>query len=171
MTCSLGLSLMNSCVNSGTRYGSAVGTGTHGKLLGQHPTTEARRQMIANEPAGDYYVGRRYFVKKTTFWGYLRRPGQDWSSARLTTFNEWNRSNPDRLPEDGPADQRFGFDQNYEYRIWGYYTGDKVYEPNSNRFLPEFKLQRYQLIDKNPGWLFTPRDRYDVNTITLQPQG
>ena len=43
----------------------------------------------------------------------------------------------------------FGFDNNYEYRLWGSFSGDQVYDPNSNLFLPEFVLQRHELITAN----------------------
>jgi len=80
------------------------------------------------------------------------------------------KTNPDRLPENGPHGQRYAFDQNYEYRIRGYYTGKEVYEPNSNQFLPEFMLTGYEVADRSPGWLFRPDDRYDPTRITVYPR-
>jgi len=38
-------------------------------------------QNIAGEPAGDYFIGRRYYKSDYKFWGYIRRPGQPWSTA------------------------------------------------------------------------------------------
>ncbi len=137
--------------------------------LGSHPTPQARRQQIDTEARGDFYYGRRYYVPKTRFWGYLRRPGSPWNVSKLVIFNESKKLNPDRLPEEGPAGARYGFDQNYEYRIRGRYTGRKLYEPNSNQFLPEFQLTGYELLDKDPGWLFSPTDQYNPKSITLRP--
>ena len=132
------------------------------------PSVAARDANIANEPSGDFYYGRRYFVEKTRFWGYLRKPRQPWSRAQLVIFNEHNKMNPDRLPEDGPAGQRYAYDNNYEYRIRGSFTGDKEgYEPNSNQFLKVFELTDYELLDRSPGWLFRPNDYYDRLRITL----
>jgi hypothetical protein len=133
------------------------------------PSAEARKAQIANEPGGSFFYGRRYYVYKTRFWGYLRKPGQPWSNAKLVIFREDNKHNPDRLPEDGPLGQRYGFDQNYEYRIEGYYTGETDYEPNSDQFLPEFMLTGYTLVDRNPGWIFHPDDHYDPIRVTLLP--
>ena len=62
-----------------------------------------------------------------------------------------------------------GFDQNFEYRIHGYYTGQKVYEVNSNQILPEFMLTGYELVSPTPGWLFSPKDHYNPQSITLRP--
>ena len=134
------------------------------------PSVEERAAKIATEPTGDFYYGRRYFVEKTRFWGYLRKPGQPWSRAKLVIFNEQKKTNPDRLPEDGPAGQRYAFDNNYEYKIRGYFTGRDDYEPNSNQFLPEFMLTGYELLDSNPGWIFQPNDHYERLRITLYPR-
>jgi hypothetical protein len=133
------------------------------------PSREVRAAEIASEPTGDFFYGRRYFVKYTRFWGYLREPGQSAKHAKLVMFNESRKESPDRLPEDGPVDRRYGFDHNYEYRIWGYYTGREIYENFSNQILPEFQLIDYQLVKPAPGWLFRPNDFYDPEKITLRP--
>ncbi|MGJ8694756.1 MAG: hypothetical protein ACSHYF_00425 [Verrucomicrobiaceae bacterium] len=140
-----------------------------GGNLGNHPDPATRRAEIANEPRGDFYYGRRYYVQKTRFWGYLRKPGQSAKNSQLVIFNESKKLNPDRLPEDGPFGRRYGFDQNYEYKIYGYYSGRKLYEPNSNQFLPEFVLTNYELLHKDPGWLFSPADVYSPTRVTLLP--
>ena len=106
----------------------------------------ARR--IAVEPAGDYFIGRRYFKPDFKFWGYVRRPGQPWSSAQLVMLNEKQKLAPDR------AELKFGADNNYEYKLYGYFSGDKVYEPASNGIYPEFVLKGYELISTNPAPIF-----------------
>lgn len=134
------------------------------------PSPEERAAKIASEPTGDFFYGRRYYVQKTRFWGYVRQPRQPWTKAKLVILREDRSHAPDRLPEDGPADQRYGFDQNYDYRLRGFYTGETAYEPNSNQFLPVFMLTGYELLDRNPGWLFQPNDRYDPQRVTLVPR-
>ncbi|MFT6864448.1 MAG: hypothetical protein ACJAVK_003013 [Akkermansiaceae bacterium] len=136
--------------------------------MGELPTAETRKRQISSEARGDFYYGRRYFVKKTRFWGYLREPGQSAKKARLVIFNESQKENPDRFPEGG-LEERYGSDNNFAYRIYGRYTGRELYEPNSNQFLPEFLLTHYELIAKNPGWLFAPSDKYDRTRVTLLP--
>ena len=145
------------------------GSGAYGSPNMGGPSVEVRAAEIASEPAGNFYYGRRYFVKKTRFWGYLRKPRQSADTAKLVIFNESKKRNPDRLPESGPPGERYGFDQNYEYKIYGYYTGDNVYEVNSNQILPEFMLTGYELVDRNRGWLFSPRDHYNPQYINLRP--
>jgi hypothetical protein len=133
------------------------------------PTPEERNAKIASEQTGDFFYGRRYHVQKTRFWGYVRKPRQPWSRARLVIFLEDRKLAPDRLPEAGPPGQRYAFDNNFEYRLRGYFTGEERYEPNSNQFLPAFMLTGYEVVDRNPGWLFSPGDRYDPLRVTLVP--
>ena len=134
------------------------------------PSIEQRSLSIASEPSGDFFYGRRYHVEKTRFWGYLRQPRQSWKSSRLVMMREDQLNVPDRLPEDGKQGHRHGYDQNYEYRIEGYYTGRNVYDPNSNQILPEFMLTGYEVVDRDPGWIFTPQDRYHPARMTLSPR-
>lgn len=134
------------------------------------PTVEERKASIAAEPTGDFYYGRRYYIEKTRFWGYLRKPRQSWDKAKLVMFREDRKLAPDRLPENGPPGRRYGFDHNHEYRLEGYFTGREAYDPNSNQFLPEFMLTGYETVNRNPGWLFRPDDRYDPHRITVYPR-
>lgn len=139
-----------------------------GNMVG--PTVAERDAKIASEPTGDFYYGRRYFVEKTRFWGYIRQPRQPWSRAKLVIIREDKKNTPDRFSENGPPGQRYAADNNTDYLLRGYYTGDTAYEPNSNQFLPVFMLTSYQLLDRQPGWLFRPDDRYDRYRITLTPR-
>ena len=157
--------LMNSCATGGGTSG-----GTYGSPNMGGPPADVRAAQIASEPTGSFYYGRRYHVHKTRFWGYLRKPRQNANFAKLVLFNESKKRNPDRLPETGPVGQRYGYDQNYEYKIYGYYTGEKVYEVNSNQILPEFMLTGYELVNRKPGWLFSPKDHYNPKSFTLRPK-
>ena len=105
-------------------------------------------QRIQAEPPGDYFIGRRYYKTDFHFWGYIRRPRQPWSAAQLVVLNENKKLAPDR------EQLRIGSDNNFEYKLRGYFSGDKVYELVSNRFLPEFVLQDYELISTNPPPIF-----------------
>lgn len=156
--------LLSSCSTGSSAYVSSTTPNMGG------PSQEVRAAKIANEPRGNFYYGRRYYVENTRFWGYLRKPGQNAKSSKLVIFNESKKLNPDRFPEKGPAEKRYGHDQNYEYRIMGYYTGEKAYEINSNQILPEFMLTNYELVDKKPGWLFSPNDSYTSKSLTLKPR-
>ncbi|HEX4665857.1 MAG TPA: hypothetical protein VH207_04590 [Chthoniobacterales bacterium] len=108
----------------------------------------ALAQRVAAEPPGDYFIGRRYFKKGFHFWGYIRRPGQLWNTAQLVVLNENQKLAPDR------EQLKVGSDDNYEYKMRGYFSGDKVYELVSDRFLPEFVLLSYDLISTNPPPIF-----------------
>jgi len=142
--------------------------GSRSANMGMTEVTPQMRQLdISSEARGDHFYARRYFVEKTRFWGYVRKPGQSWSDAQLVVMNENSTPQPDRRPESGPESSRHGYDQNYTYRVRGYYTGREIYEPASNLFLPEFKASSYSLVQRDSGWLFTPQDYYDKAQITL----
>jgi len=123
---------------------------------------DSRRAAIGSEARGDYFVGRRFFIERTQFWGYIRRPGQSWDDSKLVVINESRKLTPDRLPE-MPADgsPSRGYDHNREYRLYGYFSGQKVYDPNSDLVLPEFVLTNYELISESGGWLFHPKEKSD----------
>jgi hypothetical protein len=111
----------------------------------------AKAQMAARigaEQPGDYYIGRRYFKPDFKFWGYVRRPGEPWSKSQLVMLNEKEKLAPDR------AAWKFGSDNNYEYKLYGHFSGEKVYEPASNRLYPEFVVTRFDVISTNPPPIF-----------------
>lgn len=122
------------------------------------PSRVAMAQQIQAEPAGDYFIGRRYFKSNFRFWGYIRRPGQPWSTATLVMLNENKKLAPDRSklgPGTGSSyEAHAGFDNDYEYRLHGYFSGDQIYELVSNRVYPEFVLTGYELISMHPAPIF-----------------
>lgn len=119
----------------------------------------AQRESITHEAPGDYFIGRRYYNPNYKFWGYIRKPGQPWRTAQLVMLNEKQKLAPDREVA------QFGIDDNYEYRIYGRFTGDTVYEPASNRVYPEFLLTGYELINRTPPSIFKPGDRLPPTVI------
>lgn len=108
---------------------------------------------IQSEVPGDYFIGRRYYKPIYKFWGYIRRPGQPWSTAQLVLLNEKQKLAPDR------AQNLIGSDNNYEYKLYGNFSGDTVYEPASNNMYPEFVLKNYELRSNNPPSIF--RSQYN----------
>ena len=116
--------------------------------------TEARAVMAAQiqaEAPGNYFIGRRYYKVDYKFWGYIRKPGQPWTEAKLVMLNENQRQAPDR--EEGTL----GADNGYEYKLLGSFSGDMVYEPASNGFYPEFVLTGSELRSANPAPIFDPQ--------------
>jgi hypothetical protein len=138
-----------------------------GVAVDNSPIVQQRNALILAEPkGGDYYIGRRYFVDKTRFWGYLRRPGQLWDDSQLVMMRESRVKTPDRLTEDTYAAQSHGYDHNYEYKVRGrFLPGEQSYDPNADMELPVFEPTSFELISPRPGFLFSPRDRYDPRYI------
>jgi hypothetical protein len=127
----------------------------------------ASAQGIASEPPGDYFIGRRYYkIPQFKFWGYVRKPGQPWNTAKLVVFNENQKLAPDR------EQLNFGGDNNYEYKLWGTFSGETVYDAGSNGFYPEFILKKYELISVSPAPIFksqvSGRARAALKTTTIE---
>ncbi len=115
------------------------------------PNQQSRSAMLAQisaEPAGDYFIGRRYYKVDYKFWGYIRKPNESWDKARMVMLNEQQKLAPDR--ELG----KLGSDNGYEYKFYGNFSGDTVYEPASNGFYPEFVLKGYELRNVSPAPIF-----------------
>jgi hypothetical protein len=131
------------------------------------PNTQSRATMLAEiaaEPPGDYYIGRRYHKVDYKFWGFVRKPGQSWSTAKMVMLNENQKLAPDR--ELG----KIGSDNGYEYKFYGDFSGDTVYEPASNGFYPEFVLKGYELRNVTPGKIFkTPGATDPQRRIIAKP--
>jgi hypothetical protein len=123
-------------------------TGCESIPQGIQQARTAMAQQIQAEPPGDYFIGRRYFKPDYKFWGYVRRPGQPWSTAPLVMLNEKLKLAPDR------EQLSFGSDNNYEYKLTGNFTGENVYEPASNSVYPEFLVKSFQLISVSPPPIF-----------------
>jgi hypothetical protein len=142
-----------------------AGCGTESSGIEQVRVNAA--QKIAAEPPGDYFIGHRYFKGSVfKFWGYVRKPGTPWKSAQLVVFNEKEKLAPDR------ETRTFGSDNNYEYKLYGYFSGQTVYEPASNGFYPEFVLKNYELISRSPAPIFksqyNDRARAAVGRIQIE---
>lgn len=139
---------------------AASGCETTGTVARPDPRAAA---IIAAEKPGNYFVGRRYYKKDYKMWGWVRRPGQPWSTAQLVMMNENTKLAPDR------AAGTLGIDNNHEYRLQGYFTGGKVYEPASNDFYPEFVLTGHELLSNAPPFIYTDRRALDPAVRLLAP--
>jgi len=130
------------------------------------PLTEpaAVAQEIAAEPVGDFYVGRRIYCPPFAIWGYVRSPRQSWRTAKLVILNEKYQFAPDR------ARNQIGSDNENEYRLYGYFTGDQIYDASSGRFCAEFVLKRSELIQKITAQLQTVRGIFKDNDLLSAPQ-
>lgn len=128
-----------------------------------------REAQIAQETPGDYYIGRRYYVPSTRFWGYVRRPQQSWREAKLVMMDESKVRTPDRGWEDPHPQATYGKDNNTEYVLTGRLTEEKVYDPGSNQVLPLFCPTSYTVRNKKPGFLFKPSEEYSTTYVTLYP--
>lgn len=130
----------------------------------------AREAQIAAEPQGDYYIGRRYHVPYTRFWGYLRKPGQSWRTAQLVMMDESKLHTPDRGPEPPLKNAVYGTDQNVEYIVRGDFTGRVAYDSATDKAYPLFLATGYDVRKRKPGFLFTPAEEYSEEFVTIRPE-
>jgi hypothetical protein len=124
---------------------------------------QAMNEAIRMEQPGNYFIARRFHKVDYKIWGWVRSPGQPWSTAKLVMLNEQKMLAPDRQQGD------IGIDNNYEYQLSGYYSGDKVYEPASDTIYPEFVLTGYQVRSTNPALIFQDRRETDPKVRMLAP--
>jgi hypothetical protein len=123
-------------------------TGSGDRSENRRGARTAMAEAIKREPLGAYYVGRRYYKVDYKFWGFIRKSGQPWSSAQLVMLNENTHLAPDRQKG------QIGSDNDYEYKLTGEFTGERVYEPASNGFYPEFRLRGSELLSAEPASIY-----------------
>jgi len=115
---------------------------------------------ISGEKPGNYYIGRRFYKVDYKMWGWIKKPGEPWKQSQLVMFNEQKTLAPDR------ARNAIGSDNNYEYKLNGYFSGQKVYEPASDSFYPEFVMMSATVISTNAPLIF-PDQRWVDPAIRL----
>lgn len=126
-------------------------------------TRAVANQAIRSEPPGNYFVGRRMYKVDYKVWGWVREPGKPWSTARLVMMNEQRKLAPDR------AQGKLGTDNDYEYRLSGYFSGETVYEPASNGFYPEFILLGAEVKSTKPPNIYQETRQREPKVRLLQP--
>jgi hypothetical protein len=124
---------------------------------------EAMNAAIRAETPGDYFIGRRFYKVDYKMWGWVREPGKPWSTAKLVMMNEQKTLAPDR------QQGRLGADNNFEYTLRGYFSGDRVYEPASDTIYPEFVLTGYEVRSTNPPLIFSSARQADPKVRILAP--
>jgi hypothetical protein len=123
----------------------------------------AMNAAIRNEPPGNYFVGRRMYKQDYKVWGWVREPGRLWNSSRLVMLNEQRMLAPDR------SRNAIGSDHNTEYKLFGSFSGETVYEPASDRFYPEFVLTGSEVLSLSPPDIYQVKRQNDPSVRILQP--
>ena len=121
---------------------------------------QALSAAISGEKPGDYFIGRRFYKVDYKMWGWVKKPGEPWKDSQLVMFNEQKKLAPDRERHD------IGSDNNYEYRLAGHFSGEKVYEPASDSYYPEFVLTGATVISTNAPLIY-PDKRWIDPAIRL----
>ncbi|QQY08572.1 MAG: hypothetical protein JMM79_01195 [Candidatus Xiphinematobacter sp.] len=126
------------------------------------PISIQRRSALGGGSKG-HFIGRRMYKVDYKTWGWIRKPKERWSNAKLSILNEQTCLTPDRKLN------RIGFDNNYEYSLEGYFSGQTVYEPASNQFYPEFVLLQAVLLSVAPVNIYRYKEQLNPNCRLLVP--
>lgn len=121
------------------------------------------KAALAQELPGSYHIGRRFYKVDYHMWGWVKEPGEPWKKSQLVMLNEQKKLSPDRI------NNHIGADNNYEYKLEGYYSGEKIYEPASDSFYPEFVLINATVISTNPPLIFPDTRWLDPQIRLLEP--
>ncbi len=124
---------------------------------------QALSRAISGEKQGPYYIGRRFYKVDYKMWGWVRKPGEPWKQSQLVMFNEQKKLAPDRDRND------IGCDNNYEYRLTGHFSGEKVYEPASDSFYPEFVLTGATVTSTNAPLIYPDKRWTDPSVRLIGP--
>ena len=124
---------------------------------------QALSHAISGEKQGPYYIGRRFYKVDYKMWGWVRKPGEPWKQSQLVMFNEQKKLAPDRDRND------IGCDNNYEYRLTGHFSGEKVYEPASDSFYPEFVLTGATVTSTNAPLIYPDKRWTDPSVRLIGP--
>ena len=124
---------------------------------------QALSRAISGEKQGPYYIGRRFYKVDYKMWGWVRKPGEPWKQSQLVMFNEQKKLAPDRDRND------IGCDNNYEYRLTGHFSGEKVYEPASDSFYPEVVLTGATVTSTNAPLIYPDKRWTDPSVRLIGP--
>ena len=139
-------------------------TGCEAPLVLKSPQDKAAiNAAISGEKPGDYFIGRRFYKVDYKMWGWVKNPGESWKQSRLVMLNEQKKLAPDR------ERNTVGSDNNYEYRLIGHFSGEKVYEPASDTFYPEFILSSATVISTNPPLIFPDKRWINPSVRLINP--
>ena len=123
-------------------------------------STNTQRAIVRDGPES-YFIGRRMYKVDYKIWGWIRKPRERWGNAKLAILNEQTCLAPDR------KQNRIGFDNNHEYSLRGYFSGQTVYEPASNQFYPEFVLLKADLLSVAPTNIYRYKEQLNPNCRLL----
>ncbi|WP_174581649.1 hypothetical protein [Candidatus Methylacidithermus pantelleriae] len=95
---------------------------------------------------GEEFIGHRFCEKDGYGWGWVKRPGQSWDQAVWVALFE----QPGRLVAPHRKLGRRDADQDWEYRMRGYFADFQVYDPRRDELLDVFVPQSIEPIGKAP---------------------
>ena len=111
------------------------------KVVVAPPSPPLPESLVSPPPGGpvEEFVGHRKTDKEGSGWGWIKRADEDWKKGRWVTLRE-NAKHPAPWRALGKKDA----DENFEYRMWGYFAQQQVYDPIYDEMLTVFVLDHYE---------------------------
>lgn len=112
------------------------------KYLGQKEKKSGKPPEKYGDCTGESWIGQRVVADRYAGWGWLKREGESWRSAKWIMVEE--------KPGVILAPQRFYLrpedDNNMQYRLYGSFASYKGYEPNVDTLTDVFVLKGFEVI-------------------------
>lgn len=101
----------------------------------------------------EYWIGARFFEKKSGGWGWVKKPEESWRKARWVAIKE----EPRKFHAPGRALKGEGADHQFHYKLLGFFADYTIYDPHRDEVMDVFVIQGYESlglqksIDRKPG--------------------
>jgi len=112
------------------------------------PVPKSKFSLPARDPAipDADYIGHRYAEPNDSGgWGWVKLPNDNWKKAHWIALEETPGVASAPWRDMGPTATRAD-DQNYEYKMHGFFAPYQVYDPHTNEMLDVFVLESYETI-------------------------
>lgn len=112
------------------------------------PVAKSKFSLPARDPAipDADYIGHRYAESNDSGgWGWVKLPTDSWNKAHWVAIEETPGVASAPWRDMGPTPSRTD-DQNYEYKMHGFFAPYQVYDPHTNEMLDVFVLESYETI-------------------------
>lgn len=116
-------------------------------------TPKVGLESVAIPDGTPYFVGSRYYEKKSGGWGWIKKPEENWKQAKWVAIQETPKKYfvPHRGLKSSDADHEF------QYKLLGSFADYQVYDPVRDELLDVFIIQGYESlglqksIERKPG--------------------
>ncbi len=105
------------------------------------PSPPLPPELVLPPPGGpmEEYVGHHKTDKLGSGWGWIKNVTEDWRKARWVSLRENAKS-----PAPWRALGSKTADEDFEYKVWGYFANHQAYDPIYDEMLDVFVIDHYE---------------------------